>query len=410
MTPRVALQDPMTVLNGAVNDALMCCRLDGPPVILSSLPELDSGANAFPGSAFINGPPGRNISFAVGLRAALPNSPLILIMNADSVTLGTNHLIHAARRNIGMSLLLLRRELTAEGHHAAADRTGWAMPDLQASVEARGTPLQWISALEASFVGRGSLDDPEHLADVVLQAINAPGFSIVGVIAGGNLDTGVLSRSEWPEYFSAYRDWMAPFIEARRSRPKLEFTPPLCSHHVPRFEIRLSGLGGHGIKLAGTALSEAAGLNEGLAATQVGEYGSATRGGPSTVDIVFGSDPITYPGADNADILVALTQHAADEFAAGLSPRSLIITDSAAVRTPPQDAISLPIVARARETVGQPVAAGIVSLGCVAAAIRTISVDSFKKSIENKLPARSLQQNLAAFSAGYEMTIAALAG
>ena len=47
-------------------------------------------------------------------------------------------------------------------------------------------------------------------------------------------------------------------------------------------------MGGQGVKLSGTILSEAAGLGEGLWATHYGEYGSATRGGPSKVDIVMG--------------------------------------------------------------------------------------------------------------------------
>ena len=64
---------------------------------------------------------------------------------------------------------------------------------------------------------------------------------------------------------------------------------------VPRCEVRIAGLGGHGVKLAGTVLSEAAGFHEGLWATQRGDYGSATRGGPSRVDVVLGSDAITYP-------------------------------------------------------------------------------------------------------------------
>lgn len=77
-----------------------------PPIILSSLPDLPYQMKGRAPLSFVQGPPGRNIAVAIGLRAALPRTPLILIMNADSVTLGTNHLIHAARRNFGMTLLL----------------------------------------------------------------------------------------------------------------------------------------------------------------------------------------------------------------------------------------------------------------------------------------------------------------
>ncbi|HET9651722.1 MAG TPA: thiamine pyrophosphate-dependent enzyme, partial [Usitatibacter sp.] len=105
---------------------------DHAPIVLSSLPEILDDAPQLSFS-FVHGPPGRNIALAVGLRAARPEAPLILVMNADGVTLGTNHLIHAARRNVGMTLLLLRSELTRS--QGSLDRTSWDLPDYQRELE-----------------------------------------------------------------------------------------------------------------------------------------------------------------------------------------------------------------------------------------------------------------------------------
>ena len=106
------------------------------------------------------GPPGRLIAIAIGLRAALPDTPLLLVGAADSITIGTNHLIHAARRNIGMTLLLLRSDVLPP-EHAHLDRIGWGSPANQADLEASGTPLEWATTLQAALVGRGSIQDPE---------------------------------------------------------------------------------------------------------------------------------------------------------------------------------------------------------------------------------------------------------
>jgi len=111
------------------------------PIILSSLPELPERELGGPPVSFIHGPPGRNIAVAIGLRAARPHTPLLLIMNADSVTLGTNHLIHAARRNIGMTLLLLRSEVTEATERQPLDRLRWGAPGYQQSIEPMATPL-----------------------------------------------------------------------------------------------------------------------------------------------------------------------------------------------------------------------------------------------------------------------------
>lgn len=385
----------------SVRTALQRCRAPGDPVILSSLPGLTSGPGAYPGLSFINAPPGRSISMAIGMAAAMPSSPLLLVMNADSVTLGTNHLIHAARRNIGMTLLLLREELTTSAAYARSGRLAWAMPDLQQSLETRGTPLEWASALEAAFVARGSVADPDELVAIIRQAIDTPGFSVVGVTGSTELPVGVLSRNTWPEYFAAYREWTAPFVRAgtNRSEPSEHAEPET---DVPRFEIRIAGLGGHGVKLAGVILSEAAGLHEGLFATHIGDYGSATRGGPSRVDIVFGSEPVSYPGATRPDILVALTRESAETYAGQVSDRGFVMVDSEAVPVPPADARTMPIVGIAREFSGKPVAAGVVALGCVAAITNLVSIESIKQSLRSKVPPHTLDGNLAALYAGYQ--------
>ncbi|HET9579665.1 MAG TPA: 2-oxoacid:acceptor oxidoreductase family protein [Usitatibacter sp.] len=354
----------------------------------------------------MHGPPGRNIALAVGLRAARPESPLILVMNADGVTLGTNHLIHAARRNVGMTLLLLRSELTRS--QPALDRTSWDLPDYQREFEAPARPLEWVSALEAALVGRANLDDGTALAELVMRAVNTPGFSVIGVTTERSLQTGVLTECAYPEYFESYRAWARPL----REKPDAIDAAPQPAHSrrdVPRYEVRIAGLGGHGVKLAGTVLSEAAGFHEGLWATQRGDYGSATRGGPSSVDVVIGSDPISYPGADHPDALVVLSQAACDRYAPAVKRGARLIADPAEVKRMPEGAIAVPITALAREHTGKPIAAGVVALGCIAALSDTVSEESLRRSLATHVP-RALEQNIAACAAGFAATRAALGG
>jgi hypothetical protein len=229
-----------------------------PPIILSSLPDLPYSRDGREGRAplsFIQGPPGRNIALAIGLRAALPRTPLVLIMHADSITLGTNHLIHAARRNIGMTLLLLRSEVARAAGAHSLDRSGWDMPAYQRELETASRPLDWVSALHAAFVGRGRLDDPDQLAQLIHDAIDANGFAVIGVTTESHLPLGVLSRTEYPEYFAAYREWTKGFAQlAAPPAPDRQAPKHRTRGRVPRCEVRIVGLGGQGVKLAGTVL------------------------------------------------------------------------------------------------------------------------------------------------------------
>lgn len=383
-----------------------------PPIILSSLPDPPLARDGRDGPlplSFIQGPPGRNIALAIGLRAAKPDTPLVLLMNADSVTLGTNHLIHAARRNIGMTLLLLRSELTQHEGGDSTDRTGWGMPAYQRELEASPRPLDWVSALDAALVGRANLRQPDELATLLVRAFNTPGFCVIGVTTDDHLPTGVLSTCDWHEYFAAYREWAAPLRRAALAGPATgNEAAPKPHRAVPRFEVRIAGLGGQGVKLAGTVLSEAAGLIEGLWATQRGDYGSATRGGPSMVDVVLGSEPITYPCADHPDVLVLLTQGAADRWARSAKAGATVITDISEVTRPPPGTVALPISALAREHTGKPIAAGVVTLGCVAALNDAVSLDALGQGLAANMTASLVAANMAACVAGYAAMRAAL--
>lgn len=372
------------------------------PVILSSLPYMPQGEHRHTRFPLVLGPPGRLVAVAIGLRAALPDTPLILVGAADSVTLGTNHLIHAARRNIGMTLLVLRSDLLAE-EGESLDRSAWPAGGYQERMEQTGTPLEWATALQASLVGRGSIRDPDGLAALVCEAVASQGFSVIGVTGEPLLPLGVMSRVEYPEFFASYREWAAPLQQGPVPSPP---PPPGAARAgaPPRVEVRIAGLGGQGVKLSGTILSEAAGLGEGLWATHYGEYGAATRGGPSKVDVVFGSRPITYAGADHPDVLVLLSQPAAEANLGAAGDHTRIVIDEGSADPPPQGALIVPITRLAREHTGKPIAAGVTSLGCVAALTDAVSLDSIRQAIGNRVPGRAVEANIAAMEAACEFT------
>lgn len=406
-----------------------------PPILLSSLPDLPA-TNTVAGEtdrfSFVQGPPGRIVSLAIGLRAAMPNTPLVLIMGADSVMLGTNHLIHAVRRNIAMTVILLRADVTADAPLGEIDRLGWQMPSWQQSLETPARPLEWATALGAAFVARASLREPVTMVSLLREAMNANGFALVGVTDGANLPLGELSRTPSPEFFDQYRTRIGEpalaaaravlahpeEVDAPRANERVEAdtratrvaTPerPARGTTLPRCEVRICGLGGHGVKLAGTVLSEAAGLVEGRWATQRGEYGSATRGGPSMVDVVLGSDPITYPSADHPNVLVALTPASAKRFASALPAGGRLVVDADEVISPPDGALVVPITALARKHTGKPIAAGMVAVGVVAALTGAVSLDSLRSRIAANLPAKATPDNIAACEAGHRAALEAL--
>ncbi len=264
--------DTWHTLMKVISDAAAPAGSERLPLILTSLPELPEQDYPGPPISFIHGPPGRNIALAIGLRAALPDTPLLLIMNADAVTLGMNHLIHAARRNMGMTLLILRSEVTDAVEKSVVKRTNWHSYGFQDSIEKKATPLELATSLEASSVSRGSIDDVGQLTQLISTAMNKPGFSMIGITSEKRLPRGVLSRTDLPEYFESYRHWssslrQAMSVSAKTGDPAAIADPQNFSpsaRNVPRHEIKIAGIGGQGVKLAGSILSDAAGNLAGL--------------------------------------------------------------------------------------------------------------------------------------------------
>ena len=371
------------------------------PIVLSALPFRTDKHHDHSRFPFVLVPPGRLIATAVGMRAALPDRMIVLVGAAETVTLGTNHLIHAARRNMGMILLVLRSDLLPSDEDVL-DRSGWVETGLPTGLPS-GTPLDWAEALNAGLVGRADVTDVEALAELLRLAHERSGFSVIGLTRDTTLRLGVQSTNEWPEFFAAYRQWAAPLRNGNSSPPRHATRAP-AEDAPTRVEVRIAGIGGQGVKLAGTILSEAAGLGAGMWATHFGEYGSATRGGPSKVDVVYGSRRITYAGADHPDVLVALSTDALERNMNAISKDTRLVVDSDVEGDLPASAIVVPIVRLAREHTGKPIGAGVTSLGAIAALAEGISLEIMREAVQEKLPARIAQSNVDALEAAHQET------
>jgi 2-oxoglutarate ferredoxin oxidoreductase subunit gamma len=178
-----------------------------------------------------------------------------------------------------------------------------------------------------------------------------------------------------------------------------------------RFEIRLSGSGGQGLVLAGVILAEALGVYEGKNVTQSQSYGPEARGGASRSDVVVSDGEIYYPKATELDVLLCLTQESCDQYYPALKDDGLLIVDSDRVRQlPTQKAFSMPFIKMAKEKVGTPVVANVVSIAAVAGITKICSKDSVLKAVLARAPRGTEEKNRLACEIGYEMGLNAKKG
>ncbi len=171
-----------------------------------------------------------------------------------------------------------------------------------------------------------------------------------------------------------------------------------------RFEIRLSGSGGQGLILAGVILAEAMGVYGGRNVTQTQSYGPEARGGSSRSDVIVSDDEIYYPKATEPDLLLCLTQESCDQYYPQLKENGILVVDSDHVRQlPTTKAYSLPFIKVAREKVGTPVVANVVSISAVVGITQICSKDELMKAVVARSPRGTEDKNRLACELGYEL-------
>ena len=174
---------------------------------------------------------------------------------------------------------------------------------------------------------------------------------------------------------------------------------------IDRYEMRLSGSGGQGLVLAGVMIAEAVGVYEGKNVAQTQSYGPEARGGTSRSDLVISDDEIFYPKTSQLDLVLALTQEAADKYYTHLKDDGILIVDSDIVRQlPPFSRIySLPFTRTAREKVGTEIVANVISGAALVVISGICKTESFLNAVLNRAPKGTESKNEKACKLGFEM-------
>ncbi|MEO0084135.1 MAG: 2-oxoacid:ferredoxin oxidoreductase subunit beta [candidate division WOR-3 bacterium] len=190
---------------------------------------------------------GRAIPSATGVKLARPEMKVIIIAgDGDLLAIGGNHFIHAARRNLDLTVILINNfnygmtggqfsPTTPQGKRGTTAPYGCVERDFNV--------CEMAKSAGAVFVARSTTYHTPHLKTLIKQAIKKKGFSLVEVVsqcptlygrlnrmgdavkmleyyrdnsitissiknpqdAEGKIVIGVLHDSEAPEYFETYK-------------------------------------------------------------------------------------------------------------------------------------------------------------------------------------------------------------
>ena len=169
-------------------------------------------------------------------------------------------------------------------------------------------------------------------------------------------------------------------------------------------EIRLGGVGGQGIALAGTLLCKAAALFDDKEAVFTQTHGPEARGGASRADVIIGESSVAYPFVTRPQVLVVLFQEAYEKFRSQLDDGGLLIVeeDLVQLREDDHDAIKLPAVRIAKD-LGNKLAANIIMLGYLIRKTGVVSREAMEEAIRNTVREQHVELNLQALEIGWNL-------
>lgn len=170
-----------------------------------------------------------------------------------------------------------------------------------------------------------------------------------------------------------------------------------------RKQLRLSGSGGQGVITAAIIFAEAA-VAEGKESVQSQSYGPEARGGASKSEVIIDDGPIYHPHVLVPDLVLAMTQKAADKYYGDLNADGLLVLDDSLVPETPDfpHVVRIPITKLAIEQVGKPLFANIVALGALVRLTNLVSFDTIRQSVAHRVPPHTVEQNMKALQVGWD--------
>ncbi len=143
---------------------------------------------AYTGVYGIHGLHGRALALATGLKLARPDlTVLVPGGDGDAFSIGGNHFLHACRRNVDLTYIVMDNEVygMTKGQASpttAADWTGSKMTPHGPRVKAVN-PMSLALAAGATFLARGFSGDPNEVARLIAEGVRHPGFAMIHVLS-----------------------------------------------------------------------------------------------------------------------------------------------------------------------------------------------------------------------------------
>ncbi|MBK7095952.1 MAG: 2-oxoacid:acceptor oxidoreductase family protein [Saprospiraceae bacterium] len=264
----------------------------------------------------LHGLHGRAPALGVGVSLGLDNTSkkVIVIQGDGGVTIGLQHVLESARRNINMTLVVMNNLLYGmTGGQISGLSTQKFKEQRQFEVDVPPFDIIKLAHLSgAAFSARAT--SIKTFTDVLTDALRTDGFSIVEL---SSLCTSYAYKKlndfqEVIEEAEILKNDRFPVTLSKKTGKSLfeslkSYSKEFTNNVNQRLGVIISGSAGGGVQSAATLLASA-GIVCGLHSTMKGEYPVTVGTGFSIAEVIFSKTKINYTGLENPDIVILVSE------------------------------------------------------------------------------------------------------
>ena len=182
------------IVMGALLRAVNSLGLDKDEVVLASGIGCSGRMPTYVDFNTIHTTHGRALTFSTGIKLARPELTVLTVMgDGDSTAIGGNHFIHAARRNLNLTAIIINNStygMTGGQYSPATPFGSKSTTSVYGHVEHAFNIAELAVAAGASFVARSTVYHATHLEKMLQKAIEKRGFSVMEIISNCHVQHG----------------------------------------------------------------------------------------------------------------------------------------------------------------------------------------------------------------------------
>jgi len=170
---------------------------------------------------------GRALAFATGVKLSKPALNVVVPMgDGDALAIGGNHFIHAARRNINITALVMNNRTYGMTGGQYSPLSGLGIKATTApydSIDRAFDTVELATAAGATFVARGTVYHVKQLQSLLKKAIAHKGFAVVEVLTQCPTYFGRKNKKgSAVDMLNAFKDGTVPVgSEKKKQNPEL---------------------------------------------------------------------------------------------------------------------------------------------------------------------------------------------